>query len=81
MKASYKLAPALVVMALVAAVTFAIGSLSQSTSVFAEGSAGHEQPAAQINTANVNAESCESREVAVDEGYGVSRREIRRICH
>jgi hypothetical protein len=35
---------------------------------------------ARESDAAVSAKNCHSEEIALDEGYGVTRREVRRIC-
>ena len=80
MKTSKKLAPALFLLAVGLATGLAY--LSQSRDVQAEG-ASH---AVEATTVKASASSieyqsvCEQREVEADEGYGVSRKEMRTIC-
>jgi hypothetical protein len=35
---------------------------------------------ARESDASINAKNCHTEEIALDEGYGVSRKEVRRIC-
>ncbi len=80
MKTSKKLAPALFLLAI--ALATGVGFLSQSGNVKAEGAArGVETTALKSNGASDQASTgCEQREVEADEGYGVSRKEIRLVC-
>jgi hypothetical protein len=80
MKTSSKLAPALFLLAVVVAT--GVSFLSQSGNVKAEGAAhAVEATAAKASANSTEASSrCEQREVEADEGYGVSRTEIRLVC-
>jgi Flp pilus assembly protein TadG len=80
MKTSRQIAPTLLLLAVAAA--FGIGVLSQVGSVMADGAADAAQAVAiQANTILGDREHrCEERDVAADEGYGVSRMERRLVC-
>jgi hypothetical protein len=77
MKASKKLAPALVLLGF--AVATGLGFLSQSANVKAEASS-HPMETTAIKATDDASSRCEQREVEADEGYGVSRTEIRLVC-
>ena len=87
MKTSNKIAPALCLLAVVAA--FGFGFVSQVGKVMAEGVVQAVESVAVQATTAVQATAaaasddriCEEREVEADEGYGVSRKEMRVICH
>ena len=80
MKTSKKLAPALFLLAVGLATGLAY--LSQSRNVQAEGaSRAVEASAVKASASTIDVQSgCEQREVEADEGYGVSRKEMRTIC-
>jgi hypothetical protein len=80
MKTSKKLAPALFLLAL--ALATGVGFLSQAGNVQAEG-ASRAVDATSIKASAGDLESqnrCEQQEVEADEGYGVSRKEVRLVC-
>ncbi|HUO54902.1 MAG TPA: hypothetical protein VMU18_09185 [Rhodoblastus sp.] len=61
---------------------FALAYLSPVGEVMAESGARTVGAAAyQADASAAPATQCEDREVEADEGYGVSHKEIRRICH
>ena len=66
-----KLAPALVLLALGTMAGLAFFSSQRMATA-------EPNTTASIGTANT---ACEDRVVAVDEGYGISRKETRRVCH
>ncbi len=77
MKTSNKVAPALIV--LVLAAVFGFGFVSQVGKVMAEGVAQAVE-AVSIPSQAGEDRQCEMREVEADEGYGVSRKEMRLVC-
>jgi hypothetical protein len=81
MKTSRKFAPALFLLAVVAVFGFAV--ISQVGKVMAEGVAQAVEAVSVQASADVSSDEpkCEQREVEADEGYGVSRKEVRLICH
>jgi len=86
MKTSNKFAPALIVLAVAA--VFGFGFVSQVGKVMAEGAAQAVEAvsARAVEAVSVQARAgeerqCEQREVETDEGYGVSRKEMRLVCH
>ena len=79
MKTSNKYAPALFV--LVGAVLFGVGFVSPVGKVMAEGVVQAVQAVTIQASDGENAHQCEEREVEADEGYGVSSKVIRIICH
>jgi hypothetical protein len=59
----------------------AIAYLSPVGQVMAEGAARAVEAASfQADAAAANARQCEDREVEADEGYGISRKEVRHVC-
>ena len=80
MKTSRQIAPTLLLLAVAAA--FGFGILSQVGNVMADSAADAAQAVSmQTNSVLVDRDRrCEEREVAADEGYGVSRMEKRLIC-
>jgi hypothetical protein len=90
MKTSIKFAPALCILAAVA--LYGLGFVSPVGMVNAEGvlEAVQAVAAQAVSTQAVStpakpgendqARQCEEREVAADEGYGVSRKEVRLVC-
>lgn len=81
MKTSKKIAPVLFLLALLA--VFGFGFLWQGDKVMAEAAANTVEAASFQSSATRDDQSrkCEQREVEADEGYGVSRKEVRVICH
>ncbi len=81
MKTSKKIAPVLFLLALLT--VFGFGVLWQGDKVMAEGAADAMQAASfqASATSSDRTQKCEQREVEADEGYGVSRKEVRLICH
>jgi hypothetical protein len=79
MKTSNKFASALFVLA--GAALFGVGFVSPVGKVMAEGVAQAVQAVAIQTTDGERARQCEEREVEADEGYGVSTKVIRLICH
>jgi hypothetical protein len=77
MKSSIHLMPALFLLALLG--FFALAYLSPVGQVMAEG--GSQGFNATYQTETAQSQQCEDREVEADEGYGVSHKEIRRVCH
>ncbi len=77
MNTSNKVAPALI--ALVLAAVFGFGFVSQVGKVMAEGVAQAVE-AVSIPSQAREDRQCEMREVEADEGYGVSRKEMRLVC-
>ncbi len=78
MKTSKKFTPALFLLAL--AVALALGVVSQVGKVMAED--GVRDAEQTTHAALVTDDrSCEQREVETDEGYGLSRKEVRFVCH
>ncbi len=77
MKTSNKFAPALIALAVAAAIGF--GFVSPVGKVMAEGVAQAVE-AVTIQSESGENRQCEMREVEADEGYGVSRREMRLVC-
>ena len=78
MKTSKKIAPALLVLAIAA--VFGFGFASPVGKVMAEGVAQAVE-AASVQARTGDQRQCEQREVETDEGYGVSRKEMRLVCH
>jgi hypothetical protein len=78
MKTSNKFAPALIVLAVAA--VFGFGFVTQVGKVMAEGVAQTVE-AASVQAQAGEERQCEQREVEADEGYGVSRKEMRLVCH
>ena len=79
MKTSHKFAPALFVLAVAA--LFGVGFVSPVGKVMAEGVVQAVQAVTVQTSGGENARQCEEREVEADEGYGVSSKVIRIICH
>jgi hypothetical protein len=80
MKTSKNIARALLVFGIAAFVGF--GFVSPVGKVMAEGVAqAVEAVAIQASAASSADRQCEQREVEADEGYGISRKEIRIVCH
>jgi hypothetical protein len=81
MKTSRQFAPALFVLG--AMIIFGIGFVSPVGKVMAEGVAEAVEAVTVQASANDGdrARICEEREVEADEGYGVSSKVIRLICH
>jgi hypothetical protein len=87
MKTSNKIAPALFLLAVGTA--FGFGFVSQVGKVMAEGVVQAVQSVAVQASTAVHATAavasddqvCEQREVEADEGYGISRKEMRVVCH
>jgi hypothetical protein len=77
MKSSIQLVPALFFMALLG--FFTLAYFSPMDRVMAEG--GPQSFSAAYQAQTVQSRQCEDREVEADEGYGVSHKEIRRVCH
>ncbi len=77
MKSSIHLMPALFLLGLLG--FFALATLSPMGQVMAEGEA--QGFSAAYQDAAVQNQQCEDREVEADEGYGVSHKETRRVCH
>lgn len=80
MKTSRQIAPTLLFLAVAAA--FGLGVLSQAGNVMADSAADAPQAVA-VQAGSVLGDRerrCEEREVAADEGYGVSRMERRMVC-
>ncbi|WP_298423799.1 hypothetical protein [Rhodoblastus sp.] len=59
---------------------FAFAYLSPVGEVMAEGGAPAVASAYQADASAARDRQCEDQEVEADEGYGVSHKEIRRIC-
>ncbi|MDI4640366.1 hypothetical protein K9U39_05285 [Rhodoblastus acidophilus] len=59
---------------------FALSYLSPASQVLAESGARIIGAAEQADAETPQSPQCEFREVEADEGYGVSHKEIRRIC-
>lgn len=80
MKPLKKRVPALVLLILAAA-GFGLAFSLPRTNAMAESAARGDSEMAQVQ-AVVDGDNrrCETREVEADEGYGVSHKEIRRIC-
>jgi Flp pilus assembly protein TadG len=80
MKTSRHFAPTLLLLAVAAA--FGLGVVSQVGAVVADSAADAAQAVAvQANSLRGDHERrCEQRDVAADEGYGVSRMERRMVC-
>ena len=79
MKTSHKFAPALFVLA--GAALFAVGFVSPVGKVMAEGVVQAVQAVTIQTSDGESARQCEEREVEADEGYGVSSKVIRTVCH
>jgi hypothetical protein len=78
MKASRKLTRALFLLAIGAGLGLA--AVSQVGKVMAEDGANGEVMATQA-ALHSDDRDCERREVETDEGYGLSRKETRLVCH
>ncbi len=77
MKSSIQLMPALFLLGLLG--FFGLALLSPMGQVLAEG--GSRGISADYQADAAQSQQCEDREVEADEGYGVSHKEIRRVCH
>jgi hypothetical protein len=77
MKTSKKLTPAFVLLALGLVTGMAFFNTQRTAT--AETNAAQTTRAADASTAQTTA--CEDREVEMDEGYAMTRKEIRRVCH
>jgi hypothetical protein len=79
MKTSIHLMPALFLLALLG--FFALAYLSPMDKVMAEGGAQAIGAATyRADAQSAQGQQCEDREFEADEGYGVSHKEIRRVC-
>ena len=77
MKSSIHLMPALFLLGLLG--LFGFATLSPMGQVMAEDGSPSFNAAYQADAAQN--QQCEDREVEADEGYGVSHKETRRVCH
>ncbi len=79
MKISKKFAPVLILLGVGALSGLAF--LSSQGAATAETANAQAAPKSETHAEAAAEQNCEDREVAIDEGYALSRKETRRVCH